>query len=218
MSPEEIKMHLTAGRYYGRKSTCQPYGPDKKGKIQFTEEKASEQVKRLNSRPDSYHTVEAYPCYWCSDRFPDSDELDFTHLYWHVGREMDDHERDLFSSDDGSKLLDMEEITISVAEASLGFQQGLVGLRVHNRKLCEGRPCSIHHPSDHHMKDWPLNWRGDRRIMERLCRHFNDDGELEYTIGHPDPDDAAFREARDGENADPGVHGCDGCCFKEEKK
>jgi hypothetical protein len=121
---------------------------------------------------------------------------------------MEANERALFSSDVGTALLEMETVTVNVAESMFGVQQGLAGLRVHNRKLCEGRGCSIHHPSGHHMRTWPLNWRGDRGIMERICDH---------DIGHPDPDDADYRRIRDGENADPGIHGCDGCCAKGGK-
>ena len=66
---------------------------------------------------------------------------------------------------------------------------------VHDRKACRNKYCPIHNPSDHHMKDWPTNWREDRGMMERICPH---------GIGHPDPDD---------KDADP-VHGCCGCCCK----
>ena len=75
---------------------------------------------------------------------------------------------------------------------------------VHPKKECRGRPCVIHNPSDHHMKDWPTNWRDGGWFdvkpphMERICPH---------GIGHPDPDDMAYL------GADViGVHGCDGCC------
>lgn len=67
---------------------------------------------------------------------------------------------------------------------------------VHDPIGCEGRPCVIHHPSDHHMRSWPLHWRDDRYLMERICEH---------GVGHPDPDDR---------NTD-GIHGCDGCCRRE---
>lgn len=53
-------------------------------------------------------------------------------------------------------------------------------------------PCPIHAPSDHHMLSWPQHWRGDRRIIERICEH---------GVGHTDPDEQGF-----------GGHGCDGCC------
>lgn len=42
------------------------------------------------------------------------------------------------------------------------------------------------------MLEWPLNWRGDRGLIERRCPH---------GIGHPDPDTVGDT-----------VHGCDGCC------
>jgi len=82
---------------------------------------------------------------------------------------------------------------------------GQVIVRVHDAKHCVGRGCVIHHPSDHHMKDWPTNWRtgGPFDIkpphMERICPH---------GIGHPDPD-----EIVDGID----VHGCDGCCSPVKK-
>lgn len=59
-------------------------------------------------------------------------------------------------------------------------------------------PCAIHSPSDHHMREWPLHWRGDRKILERICC----DG-----IGHPDPDNIDVRLG-----FDTGNHSCDGCC------
>jgi len=67
-------------------------------------------------------------------------------------------------------------------------------LGVHDPSLCEGRPCTIHHRTDHHMRAWPQNWRADRGMMERICPH---------GVGHPDPDE------RPGINM---IHGCDGCC------
>lgn len=89
-------------------------------------------------------------------------------------------------------------------------------INTHSPELCEGRGCSIHHPSDHHMKKWPLNWRGDTQVMERLCRH---------GVGHPDPDHMTYVKSMTPPHRcdDPdsctyphlewqGVHGCDGCC------
>jgi hypothetical protein len=77
--------------------------------------------------------------------------------------------------------------------------QKLVG--VHDPSRCEGRPCSIHHPSDHLMKDWPRNWRSDRGIMERMCSH---------GVGHPDPDDQDYLVSIG--RFDESIHGCCGCC------
>jgi hypothetical protein len=81
-------------------------------------------------------------------------------------------------------------------------------VNVHSPGKCAGRACVIHRPSDHHMVDWPLHWRSDRRIMERICPH---------GIGHPDPDDLAYHLTRPGRvgERESSVHGCDGCCCPE---
>jgi hypothetical protein len=75
--------------------------------------------------------------------------------------------------------------------------------RWHDPAQCEGQPCCIHHPSDHHMVDWRQVYRGDRGIMERICPH---------GVGHPDPDDLGIRTG-----ADEGIHGCDGCCSRPDQ-
>lgn len=77
-------------------------------------------------------------------------------------------------------------------------------LKTHGVVDCGGDICVIHNQTQHHMVDWPLNWRWDREIMERMCPH---------GIGHPDPDDNRIRTG-----LDIGVHGCDGCCAKGRKK
>ena len=71
-------------------------------------------------------------------------------------------------------------------------------INVHSPDECVGQPCVVHNQSDHHMREWPLHWRGDRAMFERICPH---------GVGHPDPDHLAFRP---GDN----VHGCDGCCIE----
>jgi len=85
-------------------------------------------------------------------------------------------------------------------------------LRVHDKEKCVGRFCPIHNPSQHSMINWPTHWRDDRRIMERICP---------CGIGHPDPDDLAFREklARDKDKKETGIEkedysylGIHGCC------
>ncbi len=94
----------------------------------------------------------------------------------------------------------------SAAEPILGVQQGPTALvNVHDPAACAGRACVIHGPSGHHMAGWPLNWRDDRGLMERICPH---------GIGHPDPDDVAYRERVNQRGF--GVHGCDGCCVPPE--
>lgn len=77
-------------------------------------------------------------------------------------------------------------------------------LRVHSKTDCAGRYCVVHHPSPHHMRDWPLNWRGDTQVMERLCPH---------GVGHPDPDHLAYVRTHNTQLATlQAVHGCCGCC------
>lgn len=75
----------------------------------------------------------------------------------------------------------------------------------HRPVFCEGEDCPIHRPSQHHMRDWPLNWRGDRHLAERICPH---------GIGHPDPDHMARVKRLIG--VADGIHGCDGCCRPPE--
>lgn len=83
-----------------------------------------------------------------------------------------------------------------------------IRLRVHDRSQCAGEFCSIHNPSDHIMKDWPTHWRDDRGMMERICEH---------GVGHPDPDDLAFKR-RMGMGDSEGIHGCCGCCSGKSYK
>lgn len=79
-------------------------------------------------------------------------------------------------------------------------------IRAHKKKFCSG-PCPIHGPSGHHMITWPLHWRDDRSIFERICPH---------NIGHPDPDTMAYIKRTHPEHYESeGVHGCDGCCQKK---
>lgn len=68
----------------------------------------------------------------------------------------------------------------------------------HDASKCNGQPCPAHNPSKHHMRKWPVNYRIDRGITERICKH---------GVGHPDPD--CTRGKKDS------VHGCDGCCHSK---
>lgn len=79
-------------------------------------------------------------------------------------------------------------------------------LHHHPRAACQGEHCCLHNPSDHPLKDAPLNWRPDRALMERVCTH---------GIGHPDPDDQAHygRTHSEVDVAARAVHGCCGCCL-----
>lgn len=74
-------------------------------------------------------------------------------------------------------------------------------VNVHPEGQCSGEYCVVHNPSEHLMRDWPMVWRSDKGVVERLCRH---------GVGHPDPDDAAHLR-RVGKEAWT-VHGCDLCC------
>ena len=77
-------------------------------------------------------------------------------------------------------------------------------LVVHPSTACEGQSCCIHNPSSHPLDTAPLNWRSDIRLMERTCPH---------GVGHPDPDDLAWKQVAMGTDASAyDVHGCDGCC------
>ena len=78
-------------------------------------------------------------------------------------------------------------------------------LLTHTLSECLGEFCVVHRPSPHHMRNWLLNWRSDRRLMERLCP---------CGVGHPDPDDLAYIQRTHGPIAaeDAAVHGCCGCC------
>lgn len=73
-------------------------------------------------------------------------------------------------------------------------------IRAHLKRDCGTGPCPIHKRTDHSMRHLPQHWRGDRKIMERTCRH---------GVGHPDPDEPMLLV--DYWN---GVHGCcgEGCC------
>lgn len=85
-------------------------------------------------------------------------------------------------------------------------------MQVHNVEDCKGKYCCIHNPSDHHMKDWPLHWREDRRFFERI----DPEG-----VGHPDPDEVEYNKSK---GVDISIHGCNGLCnpvnfkkYNEEK-
>lgn len=77
---------------------------------------------------------------------------------------------------------------------------------VHPKSRCKGRPCSIHNPSEHHMRDWVMVWRSDRQLMERICPL--------HGVGHPDPDHMDWLRRSYGDEIAKveGIHGCCGCC------
>lgn len=76
---------------------------------------------------------------------------------------------------------------------------------MHAPSKCAGRPCALHNPSAHPMRDWPRRIR-ETSLIERVCP---------CGVGHPDPDSVAYLEALKipGREATWGVHGCCGCCI-----
>lgn len=85
----------------------------------------------------------------------------------------------------------------------LGENRWVVGgvelSNVHSAEVCDEGPCVIHAPTDHAMREFPLRWREDRGIFERVCP---------CGIGHPDPDQRDHW-LRNGMLAEQ-VHGCCG--------
>lgn len=73
-------------------------------------------------------------------------------------------------------------------------------LQTHGPVRCHGRACAIHNPG-HHMATWPIVWRADLGLVERLCPH---------GTGHPDPRSVEWLEQHGIYDLDR--HGCDGCC------
>lgn len=94
----------------------------------------------------------------------------------------------------------MEPFVVDV-EGSLGHLGKVPLSNVHPKTQCSGQYCTVHNPSKHHMRKWPMVWRNDKGVMERKCEH---------GVGHPDPDDAEHLKRVDRESAT--IHGCDGCC------
>jgi hypothetical protein len=96
----------------------------------------------------------------------------------------------------------MTKFEVEATDPVWGAPIGKITLFTHDEDKCAGEACVIHAPSNHHMRDWPLLWRADRRMMERTCPH---------GIGHPDPDSVTFHHHTLGQQG-WGTHGCDGCC------
>jgi hypothetical protein len=99
-----------------------------------------------------------------------------------------------------------DERVIHATEPKYGIQIGKVRMRIHGPEVCAGEACCFHNPSDHRLKDRPMNLRTDWGVplVERMCEH---------GIGHPDPDSVAWLLRTTGQES-WGIHGCDGCCFE----
>jgi hypothetical protein len=74
-------------------------------------------------------------------------------------------------------------------------------LSIHNAKDCSGW-CAFHRPVPAVSNDWPMHWREDRGILERICPC--------HGIGHPDASQMLYMrsQGRGYEN----VHGCTTTC------
>jgi hypothetical protein len=118
----------------------------------------------------------------------------------------------------------MGRIRVNATDPVFGGALGEVDVRVHDLSVCGGRdiPCCVHNPSDHHMVGWPMNWRADTGVMERICVH---------GVGHPDPDHMAYvcsltpgHDCEDESECEyphlewQGIHGCCGCCSSNKEK
>lgn len=78
-------------------------------------------------------------------------------------------------------------------------------LGVHSADHCAPMPCPVHRPSNHHMREWPKDFKREWRIVTRVCPH---------GIQHPDPDDLDWLERMRRPTDLPRAHECDGCCGK----
>ena len=85
-------------------------------------------------------------------------------------------------------------------------ETGVWGKRgtVHSERACAGRLCDVHNRrGTGPQAAWPLNWRGDRAMMEVICPH---------GVGHPTPAQMEYYRDRGVEWLS--IHGCcgEGCC------
>lgn len=74
-------------------------------------------------------------------------------------------------------------------------------VNVHTVDQCDGQPCVIHNPTQHHMATWPPQWDNALGVMFRRCPHL-------YL--HPDPDNVNY--LRRVNRLGLCTHMCDGCC------
>lgn len=83
----------------------------------------------------------------------------------------------------------------------LNDEHGTTLVNVHTVDQCDGQPCCIHNPSNHHMIQWTPSWNDATGVMFRRCPH-------DYL--HPDPDN--LTHLRRINRITYAVHHCDGCC------
>lgn len=95
--------------------------------------------------------------------------------------------------------------------ADITLYSGRVLTNIHPEETCFLEFCSIHRPSDHPLRDAPMEWFNEIAAMFRVCEH---------GFYHPDPDGLAFKMAT-GDwatvEAISSVHlmkeNCDDCCY-----
>lgn len=78
-------------------------------------------------------------------------------------------------------------------------------LITHTAEQCQGY-CVVHNPVHHHMIGWPIVWRADTRLFERMCP---------CGVGHPDPSQFEYWESTD--QTWKMIHGCCGCCVQGDQ-
>ncbi len=108
-----------------------------------------------------------------------------------------------------SRIAPGDEIILAVTDHQ-GWDLGIRKIRVHPEAVCDDREyCCVHRPGPHRMRDWPMRWRYDIKIMMRTCPH---------GIGHSDPDHVAYVRSLSPELASAQEfhhRHCDGCCKEE---
>ena len=97
--------------------------------------------------------------------------------------------------------------------ADITLASGRTLTNIHPEGTCIGEHCCIHNPSDHPLKNAPMEWYPQISHMVRVCEH---------GFQHPDPDDIQFKMMIGdfmAVEAISSVHlvreNCDGCCFDD---
>lgn len=89
----------------------------------------------------------------------------------------------------------MDRPLFNASDDSWTLVGGEVLYNVHKLYKCGSKFCTVHNPSDHHMREWEMHYA--KPFMFRVCPH---------GLLHPDPDDYP----------PPGLimkhTDCDGCC------
>jgi hypothetical protein len=76
-------------------------------------------------------------------------------------------------------------------------------MSTHGPEVCFGPHCCIHKPSDHPLRNAPLTWVGDLKMMFRVCEH--------KSI-HPDPDALEYHQVAALIGRVPPYDGYHPCC------